>query len=84
MVMENSDIGPLLAIGIKSRKKDHLVEGFITMYNTLKKAGINPILHRVDNEFSTDLINKKVASGLKYQANRASRQHRTLPIEKAI
>ena len=51
MVMEDSDAGPALAIGIKSWKKEHLIEGFITMYTTLKKVGINPILHQIKIKF---------------------------------
>ena len=56
MVREDSNTGPVLAIGIKSRKKEHLIAGFITMHETLKKVGINRIIHRIDNEFSKDLI----------------------------
>ena len=56
MVMEDSDAGPILAVAIRSRQKEHLLEGFIEMHDTLKKAGINPVLHRIDNEFSKELI----------------------------
>ena len=65
MVMEDSDAGPILAVAIKSRKKEHLLAGFIEMHNTLKKAGINPVLHRIDNDFSKKLIEKIEAKGLK-------------------
>ena len=58
MVMEDSDAGPILAVAIRSRNKKHLLEGFKEMHDTLKKAGINLILHRVDNEFSKELIEK--------------------------
>ena len=58
MVMEDSDAGPILAVVIKSRRKEHLLEGFIEMHNTLKKAGINPVLHRIENEFSKELIER--------------------------
>ena len=37
------------------------------MYDTLKKAGINPIVHRIDNKFSKDLIEEIEARNLKYQ-----------------
>ena len=66
MVMEDSDAGTIIATGIKSRKKEHLIEGFITMYNTLKKVGTNPIAHRIDNEFSIDLIEEIETRRLKY------------------
>ena len=42
MVMEDSDTGPILATGIKSRKKEHLITGFIIMYKTLKKQESTP------------------------------------------
>lgn len=58
MVMENSDAGPILEIVIKLRTKEYLTKGFTTVYDTLKKVGINPILHRIDNEYSKELINK--------------------------
>ena len=51
MVIEDSDAGPIQAKGIKFRKKEHLITGFIIMYETLKKAGINPIIHQIDNKF---------------------------------
>ena len=35
MVMEYSDARPILATGIKSRRKEHLITGFITMHETL-------------------------------------------------
>ena len=56
MVTEDSDAGPILATGIKSRRKKYLITGFITVHETLKKAGINPIIQRIGNEFSKDLI----------------------------
>ena len=37
MVMEDSDTKPILATAIKSRKKEHLLEGFIEMHDMLKK-----------------------------------------------
>ena len=58
MVMEDSDTGPIVATGIKSWKKKHLIAGFIMIYNTLKKVGINPILHQIDNGFLADLIDE--------------------------
>ena len=67
MIMEDSDTRGILATGIKSSKKEHLLAGFITMHDTLKKAGINPVIHRMDNEFSKDLIEEIEARGLKYQ-----------------
>ena len=56
MVMEDLDAGPILATAIKSRRKEHLLEGFKEMSDTLTKAGINSVLHRINNEFSKELI----------------------------
>ena len=67
MVMEDSDVGPILAVAIRSRKKEHLLGGFIEMNDALNKVGINPVLHRIDNEFSKELIEEIEARGLKYQ-----------------
>ena len=53
------------------------------MHDTLKKAGINPVLHRIDNEFSKELIDEIESRGLKYQiAPRGN--HRTIAAERAI
>ena len=79
MVMEDSDVGLILATAIKSRRKEHLREGFKEMHETLKKAGINPVLHQIDNEFSIKLIEEIESRGLKYQITRRGnhRNHRT-------
>jgi hypothetical protein len=37
------------------------------MYEDLKKAGINPVLHRLDNETSKDLIKEIEKKGIDYQ-----------------
>ena len=65
MVMEDSDTGPILAVVIRSRKKEHLLGGFIEIHNTLKKEGINLVLHEIDNEFSNKLIEEIKPRGLK-------------------
>ena len=83
MVMEDSDAGPILAVVIRSRKKEHLLGGFIKIHDTLKKVGINPVLHRIDNEFSKELIEEIKARVLKYQiAPRGNRQ--TIAAKRAI
>ena len=66
MVMEDSDAGPILATAIRSRKKEHLLEGFKEIHDTLKKVGINPVLHQINNEFSKELIEEIKSRGLKY------------------
>ena len=83
MVREDSDAGPILATGIESRKKEHLLTGFITMYETLNKARINPIIHKIDNEFSKDLMEEIEARNLNCQIAPPG-NHRTLPAERSI
>ena len=53
------------------------------MHDMLKKAGINPIIHRIDNEYSADLIKEIEARGLKYQIAPPG-NHRTLPAKRSI
>ena len=53
------------------------------MYNTLKKAGTNPIIHQIDNEFSKEIIKEIAARNLKYQIAPPG-NHRTLPVESSI
>ena len=53
------------------------------MHDTLKKAGINPILHQIDNELSIKLIEEIESRELKYQiAPRGN--HRTITAERGI
>ena len=83
MVMEDSDVGPILATSIESRHKEHSLEGFKEMHDTLTKAGINPVLHRIDIEFLKELIEEIEARGLKYQiAPRGN--HQTVAAEQRI
>jgi deoxyribodipyrimidine photolyase len=58
MVMYDFDSNTINTVGIKSRKKESLTKGYNEMYKDLRKAGINPVLHRLDNEKSNDLIKK--------------------------
>ena len=83
MVMECSDAGPILATAIKSRKNEHLREEFKEMHDTLTKAGINPVLHRIGNEFSKKIMEGIESRGLKYQiAPRGN--HQTVAAEQGI
>ena len=67
MVMEDLDAGTILVTAIRSRKKEYLLKRFIEIHNTLTKAGISPVLHRIDNEFLKELIGEIESRGLKYQ-----------------
>ena len=53
------------------------------MHDTLKAAGINPILHRIDNEYSVELIEEIETRNLKYQIVPRG-NHRTIPAERGI
>jgi hypothetical protein len=53
------------------------------MYEDLRNAGINPILHRLDNETSKDLIKEIERKGLKYQIASPG-DHRPNHAERAI
>ena len=63
MVMEDLDAGPILATAIRSRRKEHLLGGFKEMHDTLKKSGINQVLHQIENEFSKELIEEIESRG---------------------
>ena len=53
------------------------------MYNELIRAGIQPILHQLDNECSKEMITAIVANGTKYQLAPPG-DHKTNPAERAI
>jgi hypothetical protein len=53
------------------------------MYENLQKAGINPVLHRLDNETSKELIKEIENKGLKYQIASPG-DHRLNHAERAI
>ena len=52
---------------IKSRTKSKLVRGFEMCYKELKEANITPILHRLDNEISSNFFNSIKEKKLKFQ-----------------
>ena len=68
---------------IKSRNASELVRGFELCYNELKAANITPILHRLDNEISDDLIESIKKRKMKYQIV-TSHDHRQNLAERAI
>jgi hypothetical protein len=67
MVMYDFDSNTINAVAIKNRKKESLIRGYNDMYEDLRKAEINPVLHRFDNETSKELIKEIENKGLKYQ-----------------
>jgi hypothetical protein len=52
MVMYDFDSNTMNAVAIKNRKKESLIKGYNKMCEHLQKAGINSVLHRLDNETS--------------------------------
>ena len=50
MVLYDFNYNAILATGIKSRKKEHLIEGFKEVHRELTDAGIVPQLVKLDNE----------------------------------
>ena len=50
LVMYDLDSNTINAIRIKNRKIPSLVQGYNKLYEDLRIAGINPMLHQLDNE----------------------------------
>ena len=66
----------ILTEPIKSRQTEHLIEGYEACYKQLKDTGFTPVLHRLDNEVSTELIAAITSKALKYQlANAHDHRH---------
>jgi hypothetical protein len=83
LVMYDFDSNSINAVGIKNRKKASLINGYNEMYEDLRIAGINPVLHRLDNETSHDLIAEIERKGLDYQIASPG-DHRLNHAERAI
>jgi hypothetical protein len=83
MVMYDFDSNTINAVAIKNTKKESLIKGYNDMYEDLQKAGINPVLHQLDNETSKDLIKEIENKGLKYQIALPG-DHRLNHAERAI
>ena len=83
MVAYDYDSNVINATGIKSRKQEHLIEGYNRLYEDLTNAGIQPLLHKLDNEVSKTMIQSIKDKKLDYQLAPAA-DHRTNPAERAI
>ena len=66
-VMYDFDSNNILGKPIKSRTASELVRGFELCYKELKEANITPVLHRLDNKISEDLIEAIKNKKIKYQ-----------------
>ena len=56
MVLYDFDYNAILATGIKSRKKEHLTEGFKKVHRELTDSGIVPQLVKLDNGASAEMV----------------------------
>ncbi|OEU05713.1 hypothetical protein FRACYDRAFT_231764 [Fragilariopsis cylindrus CCMP1102] len=83
LVMYDYDSNTINAVAIKNRKTASLVQGYNELFEDLQKAGINPVLHRLDNETSKELILEIEKKGLDYQIASPG-DHRLNHAERAI
>ena len=65
--MYDFDSNAILSEPIKIRKTKHLIEGFNLCHKRITAADITPILLRLNNEISSDLISAIHSKSLKYQ-----------------
>ena len=83
MVLYDFDSNVIDAAAIKSRTKEDLIVGYEEMYQHLKEGGIQPVLHKLDNEASAQMIEAIKEKKMKYQLV-PSGDHQTNPAERAI
>ena len=81
--MYDFDSNNIIGKPIKSRDKSKLVQGFKMCYKDLKEANITPILYRLDNKISANLIASIKAKNMKYRTITAY-NHRQNLAERAI
>ena len=77
------DSNAILAHPIQSRKTANLIEGYDACYKQLVQAGIKPVIQRLDNEISKELIKSIEAKDLQYQLA-TPYDHRNNLAERAI
>ena len=68
---------------MRSRRKEDMIKAYESCYAKLMKAGINPVIQRLDNEISTELIETLENNQLKYQITSPG-DHRLDPAEHVI
>ena len=83
MVLYNYDSNAILAEGCKSRTATDLTTAYDKLYNCLTKAGIVPVMQRIDNGVSKVLIESIEEKGLKYQLA-SSHDYRLNPAKRAV
>jgi hypothetical protein len=82
-LLYDHDSNAILVHPIKSRQAHHLVEGYDACYAKLQAAGINPVLHKLDNEISNAMRTAITTKKLKYQLA-DTHDHHANPAERAI
>jgi hypothetical protein len=82
-VLYDFDSNSILAVPIKNRSKHSLIKGYQTCLDELTRAGIKPIIHRLDNEISKDMITEIEKRQMNYQIA-APGDHRLNFAERAI
>ena len=82
-LMYDFDSNSILAKPIQSRNASELVRGFELCFKELEEANITPVLHRLDNEISNELIEAIKKKKLKHQIV-TSHDHRQNLAERAI
>ena len=83
MCMYDYDSNVIWSHPIKSRENPDLIIGINACYKVLDEANITPIIHRLDNEISDNIIRVIKKKGLRHQIVTAH-DHRQLPVERAI
>ena len=73
----------ILATAIQTRLAVDIKKGYDVLYKKLLLSGIIPVLQRMDNETSKDLIKTINEKNLSYQIASPG-DHRLLPVERAI
>jgi hypothetical protein len=82
-VLYDFDSNSILAVPIKNRTKHSLIQGYNTCLTELTRAGVKPIIHRLDNEISKDMITEIERRSMDYQIA-APGDHRLNFAERAI
>ena len=66
MIMYDYDSNNIIGETIKSRTGDELLRAFKIMHGKLKQCGLNPKIHRLDNECPANLQSYMKGEKIKY------------------
>ena len=83
MVLYNYDSNIILAEGCKERTGTELTATYDKLYNKLTKAGVIPVIQRIENEVSTILVELIKERGSQYQLA-SPYDHQLNPAERAV